>query len=143
MFSRGKSPAPTSGDSRSRPSMSASSLSPRPPGFRFWWTDAAVIIACVVLTWLVWRPLGPLALFFPVTLGHFFLFCNVFRLRRKYEVVWTALYVLNVAGWLIGGELNWPGVLALQTPVTIAAITLEIKSPRYHGVFWKKVNPCR
>ena len=120
--------------------MSRKDGSRRPPGFRFWWTDAVAIVACLVVTWLAWQPLGQWVLIFPITLGHFFLFCNVFRLRRSYEVVWTVIYLLNVIGWWIGGGINWPGVLALQTPVTVAVIVLEMKSTRYHGVFWKKVN---
>ena len=82
-----------------------------------------------------------MALLFPVTLGHFFLFCNVFRLRRSYELFWSVLFLTNIGFWLFHNELHWAGILALQTPLTIALILLEMRSPNYHGVFWARLNP--
>ena len=78
---------------------------------------------------------------FPVTLGHFFLFCNVFRLRRSYELFWSVLFLANIGFWLSRDELRWAEILAMQTPLTIALILLEMRSPNYHGVFWARLNP--
>jgi len=97
----------------------------RLPGFRCWWGDRLVILVCVAATWLLWKPLGRLSLVLPVTLGHFFLFCNVFRVRRRHEMVWAAVFVANVAFWLLAGELCWLPVLALQTPLTVLLIVLD------------------
>ncbi len=113
----------------------------RRAGFRFWWQDGVAIVVCALLTWIGWRFLGPVVLLLPLTLGHFFLFCNVFRIRRSYEIYWTFVFLLNVGLWLYRGEINWPGMLAVQTPVTLAFILLEMKSPRYHGVLWDRLNP--
>ena len=113
----------------------------RAPGFRFWWWDGLTIVAGVFLAWLAWPLLGKLALVFPVTLAHFFLFCNVFRLRRNYELVWTGAFLVNLGYWILFRELGWVEVLAVQTPVTLILIAAEARSSRYHGVFWEKVNP--
>ncbi len=110
-------------------------------GFRFWWQDAVTIFVCAVGTGLGWRFLGPLALLLPLTLGHFFLFCNVFRIRRSYEIYWTLIFLLNVGFWLYRDELNCLAILVVQTPVTVAVILLEVKSTRYHGVLWQRLNP--
>ncbi len=103
--------------------------------------DAVVIVACVVLTWLAWEPLGSLALGLPVTLGHFFLFCNVFRIRRSYELIWTAVYIVNLAYWMLLRDSSWFGVLTVQSPLTIALIVLEIRAPRYHGALRRWLKP--
>ncbi len=113
----------------------------RRAGFRFWWQDAVAIVLCALVTGLSWQLLGSVALLFPVTLGHFFLFCNVFRLRRSYELFWSILFLANIGFWLSRDELRWAEILALQTPLTIALILLEMRSPNYHGVFWARLNP--
>ncbi len=113
----------------------------RAPGFRFWWWDGVTIVAGVLLAWLAWPLLGKLALVFPVTLAHFFLFCNVFRLRRNYELVWTGAFLVNLGYWILFRELGWVEVVALQTPLTLLLIAAEARSSRYHGLFWRKLNP--
>ena len=115
----------------------------RRAGFRFGWQDGVAIGLCAGATWIGWCFLGPVALLFPVTLGHFFLFCNVFRFRRSYEIYWSLVFLLNVGAWLFRGQLPWLSILAIQTPVTLAFILLEMKSPRYHGVLWERLNLAR
>jgi hypothetical protein len=110
-------------------------------GFRFSRTDALVIAACAGATWALWRPLGELALVFPVVLLHFFLFCNVFRIRRSYELIWAGMFVLNLACWVLLGAFWWPWVLLAQTPLTLALIIAEMMSRRYHGAGWRWINP--
>ena len=105
------------------------------PGFRFSWGDGLALAICGLLCWLTWPWLGRFALVFPITLGHFFLFCNVFRVRRSYELIWAGLYLLNVACWMLLWEFRWLGVLACQTPLTLVLIVLEVRSSRYHGIW--------
>ena len=69
-------------------------------GFRFGWQDGVAIGLAAGATWIGWGFLGSGALLVPLTLGHFFLFCNVFRLRRSYELYWTVVFLLNVGVWL-------------------------------------------
>jgi len=108
----------------------------RPPshGFRFSAADAAVLVAGAALTWALWGPVGELALLVPVTLLHFFLFCNVFRVRRGAELLWAGLFGANFAAWMLSGRFSWGAVLAVQIPVTVAILVVEVRHPRYHGV---------
>lgn len=103
-------------------------------GLRFSRTDAAVLAAGAVLTWVLWRHLGQFALLVPVTLGHFLLFCNVFRVRRGVELLWAGVFVANFAAWALLGEFTWWGILGVQTPVTVAILVIEVRHPGYHGV---------
>jgi hypothetical protein len=70
----------------------------------------------------------------PIAAGHFFLFCNVFRLRRSYELVWTGVFIANVTVWLYLVDFSWAGVLAAQLPLTALLIAMEVRSSRYHGI---------
>ena len=113
----------------------------RPPGFRFWWSDAVVLGVGAAFCALFWRPLGPAIWPVPFALVHFFLFCNVFRVRRSHELTWTGLLLVNVAAWWFAGRLGWLPVLISQTPITLGVILLEIRSPDYHGIFFGSRRP--
>jgi hypothetical protein len=104
------------------------------PGFRFSVIDGAVIVAAVAASAVFWNALGNLALLFPIVVAHFFLFCNVFRVRRSLELIWAAVFVVNFSAWSVIGNFSWWPVLLVQTPVTAACIVLEIRSPGYHGI---------
>lgn len=113
---------------------------PRTAGFRLSVTDAIVLALGTIATIASIGPLGPMAGLFPMAVGHFFLFCNVFRLRRRYELIWTAVFLVNFTAWTFT-EFTWAGVLAIQLPLTAVVIALEMRSPRYHGVLAARVNP--
>lgn len=109
-------------------------------GFRFSAVDA-LAIALAIGAWVgLADVVGAWAAAPAVALGHFFLFCNVFRIRRSSELVWTGLFLLNAGAWALSGEVVWWQVLALQTPVTLGALAFELASPRYHGVFARRIN---
>jgi len=110
------------------------------PGFRFWWTDAVVIAFVAIATWVCWRYSREISLLFAITLFHFFLFCNVFRLRRKLELIWAVFFVVIVAAWSLAGHLSWWYILTSQLPVTLGVIVTEIRSDGYHGIFWRRSN---
>lgn len=109
-------------------------------GFRLWATDAVFIVACGVVGWLLRDALGEMVWLVAVGVGHFFLFCNLFRVRRRYELIWTVVFIANVAGWILWGAFSLWGVLAVQAPVTVAVIAAEVCSPRYHGIFCRSIN---
>jgi hypothetical protein len=113
---------------------------PRGSGFRCSKTDLLVLAATAAASvWFVSvdRSLGWLPL---VALAHFFLFCNVFRVRRSYELVWAAAFVVNVACWSWTGPRIWWNVLLVQTPLTVALIGAEVASSRYHGWGFRRVH---
>jgi hypothetical protein len=71
--------------------------------------------------------------------GHFSLFCNVFRVMRRRELIW-ATFVANVALWLSLSRLDWPNVLACQLPISAGVIAWELRATRYHGIFANRLN---
>lgn len=110
-------------------------------GFRFSRTDAAVLVIAAIATW--WLRSQDMGLWWilPMVVGHFFLFCNVFRVRRNYELIWAALFLLNAGFWMSRLSLDWQEPLLCQIPVTLAVIVMEIRSHRYHGILALRLNP--
>jgi hypothetical protein len=87
-----------------------------------WWSvDAAVVIATVV--------------------GHFFVFCNVVRLRRSFELAWAACYTTAAAILTALGAFHAGRLAFAIAPVSLIFVALEVQSARYHGVGWQIVNP--
>lgn len=117
----------------------------RVAGARFSLTDGLAILAGAALTVALHRAAPEQARWFvgvpAAALGHFFLFCNVFRVRRRYELAWAAAFLVNVLAWHLADALEWWRVLALQTPLTLAAIVAEVRSSTYHGAFAARWNP--
>jgi hypothetical protein len=112
----------------------------RTAGFRFSVVDGVAIAACALGVYGLRELMLEFVWLLPFALGHFFLFCNVFRVRRNYELTWTALFLVNFCAWFFAGEFSWAAVLAVQTPVTAIAIAAEMRSPRYHGICARTLN---
>ena len=110
-------------------------------GFRFSITDAIVLVIAGATTLELSRRDNALTWLPAVVVCHFFLFCNVFRLRRNYELFWALFFLLNVGFWMSRLSLEaWPPLLT-QLPVTVALLMAEIRSPNYHGILARKYNP--
>lgn len=109
-------------------------------GFRFSVVDAVVLIAGAALAWWLYRSRMPLWWVVPMVVGHFFLFCNVFRVRRNYELLWAGLFAGNTVFWLLRLSTAWLPPLLVQAPVTLLVIFAEMLSPRYHGIFAARIN---
>jgi len=110
-------------------------------GFRISFLDALILAAGVAGTlWL--RSIDfPLWWIVPMALGHFFLFCNVFLLWRKLELAWAAAFVILIGIHLAAGHTGWLSPLIMQTPVTLFVLWLQLRSPWYHGIFARRINP--
>ncbi len=109
-------------------------------GFRFSLTDAVVLVVLGAVAVGLCRLDSSLWWLVAITAGHFFLFCNVFRVRRRRELLWAALFVVNVGLWLLLGQLDWFNVLACQLPVSAGVVGWELKATRYHGIFADRLN---
>ncbi|MFZ2957158.1 MAG: hypothetical protein WA705_09730 [Candidatus Ozemobacteraceae bacterium] len=105
-----------------------------PPGFRIWWTDVLILAIAAILTSGLWRFFGEWALLVPMVVGHFFLFCNVFRVGTRRELAWTAAFILNFLILVVVERLSPGWLLVIQTPFTLAVIGLAVKDPGYHGL---------
>jgi hypothetical protein len=114
-----------------------------PAGIRFSITDAAAIAICALATWGTWPLFGETAAAFPIVLGHFFLFCNIFRVPRLPELLWSGAFVINVGGWFAFGQFTWFAVLWTQLPATLAVVLGAIARRDYHGVGYRLVPWAR
>jgi hypothetical protein len=103
--------------------------------------DLATLALGGVCTWWLLPILGNVAFLIPIALGHFFLFCNVVRVHRNYELLWSGAFVVNVAAWAIVDDFSWLKVLAVQTPLTCALVIRECRNSRYHGIFCGPETP--
>jgi hypothetical protein len=114
---------------------------PRKHGFRFSVLDAFILLGGAGMTVWLWNQAFLLWWIVPMVAGHFFLFCNVFLVWRKLELAWAACFVMIVGIHLAAGYIGWLSPLIMQTPVTLFIVWLQLRSPWYHGIFARRVNP--
>ena len=110
-------------------------------GFRFSVIDAVALLIFGTAAFSLYRLDSQLWWLVAIVAGHFFLFCNIFRVVRRRELIWAFLFVLNVGLWLLLGRLDWFNVLACQWPVSVGVISWELKAARYHGILADRLNP--
>jgi len=110
-------------------------------GFRFSLMDALAICVFIGAAGSLWQQDSPLWWLLLVAAGHFFLFCNVFRIARRRELIWAGLFLLNVGTWAWLDLLTWPRVLMCQLPITVELVVADMRAPGYHGVFANRLNP--
>lgn len=112
----------------------------RPPGMRFSAADGVVLvvgaIGAVALSWLD----PALGFFCAFTVLHFFLFCNVFRIRRNAELLWAGTFLANAG--ILFGALGLPAWVAggSQAIITLAVLVYEVRQPTYHGIGYRRWN---
>jgi len=73
--------------------------------------------------------------------GHFFLFCNVFRITRPSELLWAAGFILLCGLNIVTGNPDWPWVFSISFVTTILLLTKDLRRPDYHGIAWQWINP--
>jgi len=110
-------------------------------GFRWRAWDLPVLLTSAALALALQGPLGPTAWLVVLPVAHFFLFCDVFRVPTRLELVWVACFVANVAGWQLAGGLSTLSVLLTQLPITAGVIGWTMRSPLYRGVLADRINP--
>jgi hypothetical protein len=108
------------------------------PGFRISLLDTTIFAAGICAALFAPREL---AFIVATAVGHFFLFCNVFRMSRKPELIWAGTFTLLSAATLLSGTPPWPATVVLSFLLAAILIGLEMRKPRYHGVAWQKLNP--
>jgi len=113
---------------------------PRTCGVRFSAFDAVFLVVGAVATALIWPVDSEAALLVPFTVGHFFLFCNVFRISRRSELIWAAVLVLNAVAWHLAAKFSPLGIIAAQLPLTALLLWLETRRPSYHGIACRRWN---
>ena len=111
------------------------------PGFRIDLIDTIVLIAGVVGAVLGSRVEWWIGLIVAFAVGHFFLFCNVFRLARPGELAWAAVFVGLSAGTILTGQPGWPVTIGVTLTTTVVVIAWMMRKPSYHGIAWRRLNP--
>jgi hypothetical protein len=112
------------------------------PGFRFLATDVVMFLAAGAFAkWAVDHDGLWLAKATAFVVGNFFLFCNVFRIARSLELIWTIVFLLLAAARLRMGALEWSTIYMISGALTVALIVIEMRKPSYHGVGWETINP--
>jgi hypothetical protein len=112
------------------------------PGFRISVIDVLVLLAAAWGTWFVGREVWWAGAIVAFVVGHFFLFCNVFRICRKAELQWAAVFVV-LSGLTIATDYpGWWATFALSLLATVVLVWRETRKPSYHGIGWKRWNPA-
>jgi len=105
------------------------------------WRDAGVLVVSAGTAVALGQTFWPASLVIAVAVGQFFLFCNVFRISRRRELIWTGIFVVLAGGTVLAGFPGWPATLAISGCASVVAVLGEMRTPSYHGVGWRKINP--
>lgn len=110
------------------------------PGFRISLTDAVILMAGISATAGMAGSGSWFALIPGFVVCQFFLFCNVFRIARESELLWTVFF-LAAAGAAVMDWIAWPPVFAGAALLSIILFGVEFRRPSYHGIWWQRINP--
>jgi hypothetical protein len=108
------------------------------PGFRISVVDTLIIAGGVGAA--IFAPCD-LAVIAGTAVGHFFLFCNVFRMSRVPELIWAGAFVCLAAATINFHTPPWPGTVAIAFTLAAILIGREMRQPWYHGIGWQRLNP--
>ena len=109
----------------------------REPGFRLNLIDLGLLacVAGITIGLRAWIP-GSVLVWLPLYVAFsFFLFCNVFRIGNRLEVLWYVPFVAIVLGTFRRPELLWPVVLSVCEPLRILLIVARLRRGNYRGIF--------
>ena len=112
------------------------------PGARLSGLDIGVLVATAAgCGWLGMESAPVIAFGLAFVVGHFFLFCNIFRIRRKPELIWAAAFTGLSAATVLAGRPGWGATFLTSGVLTVVLVALEMHHPSYHGLFWQRINP--
>ena len=111
------------------------------PGFRFSLLDAFILITALCAAVFLF----PYDAYYSVLVGfvvlHFFLFCNVVRMSRTPEIIWSFVFLSAFYGQLKLAALSFNLALLISLFMTVVLVIFEIRKPSYHGICWEMLNP--
>jgi len=111
------------------------------PGFRISKVDITIIILGIVGALIASRFVLYLGLIVIYVVGHFLLYCNVFRVSRPPELIWAFLFVMLSGLTILLGKPGWTVTVVCSILSTIVILLIEIRRPSYHGILWERLNP--
>lgn len=110
------------------------------PGFRINYVDVVFSLLVALAGGFIFSFHPLLSFMVVISAFQFFLFCNVFRVQRFLELVWSLVYISLCFGVIIFNCPEWIYWVAWPM-VGIIVILIEIRKKSYHGVFWETINP--
>jgi hypothetical protein len=111
------------------------------PGFRFSIFDALLLLSGALGAWVVWPRSWWIGFVIAFVVGHFFLFCNVFRISRGLELIWAAAFLILTYFTVTSGRPTWTTTALTSSALTIGLVYIELRKPSYHGIGWNRINP--
>jgi glycerol-3-phosphate acyltransferase PlsY len=121
----------------------------RPAGFRILVSDIFVTLFAIATAGGIWywaqgdKIIQTFALMPLVILVHFFLFCNIFRISRKLELIWGIIFVVVVFANMEFDRRSpnplkfWLNTVLVLSPVTVANMVWAIFTKDYHGIGYR------
>jgi hypothetical protein len=103
--------------------------------------DIAVLGIGSVAAAVAWKSFWWAGLVIAFVLGQFFLFCNVFRVARKPELIWSAFFLFVAVPTVLTDIPGWPLTIATALLSTVGVVVCEMRKPSYHGIGWRWINP--
>lgn len=110
------------------------------PGFRISFTDVAFLLIVSAIAAYVFNVYGAAGYTVITPAIQFFLFCNVFRIRRMAELIWVGFYLSGLLLIFFNG-ISFAYSLIMGLGLGALIIASEARHPSYHGIFWQKINP--
>lgn len=112
------------------------------PGVRFSAGDFVMIVAAGAFAWwAIGRDGMWLAKVTGFVVGNFLLFCNVFRVSRSLELIWTIVFVVLAGIRLRTGAIEWSTIYWTTGVLTALLVGIEMRKRSYHGAGWETINP--
>lgn len=111
------------------------------PGFRLSKIDMLALLLGSVAAYGCWPQAAWFSGIILFTLGHFFLFCNVLRMARRYELIWTGTFLLLAGSTLLWGQPGWIPTYVGSLCATVLLALRQLRHPAYHGIAWQRINP--
>ncbi len=111
------------------------------PGFRFSILDAFILAAALVLAVFLSYIGRNYAILVGFVVLHFFLFCNLVRMSRIPEIIWSVVFLCLFYCHLNFSTPSFKLALLISLVLTVVLVFIEIHKPSYHGIGWKRINP--
>ena len=111
------------------------------PGFRFSAFDAMLLVAAALGALYFWPRTWWIGFVIVFVIGHFFLFCNVFRISRVLELIWATVFIVLTRFTVVSGHPAWTTTALLSLATTMLVVGIELRKPSYHGIAWTRINP--
>jgi hypothetical protein len=100
-----------------------------------------VLVVGTVVAWGLFTVVWWWGFVIAFVLGHFFLFCNVVRMARPLELLWSGVFVALAGTTIAVDSPGWLVTACGSLMTTLVVVVLEVRKPSYHGFGWQWINP--